>query len=101
MILKHARRHLTAGSVAALLVFGAGTVSCRAQEKAPPPEHLSSSTDSWAFEPTKDAFSSTALLDLRPLNEKTAGESGYITRSPDGADFATGNKKPIRFWGVS
>jgi hypothetical protein len=48
-----------------------------------------------------DTFSPTALLDLRSLNEKSAGQSGYITRSPDGADFATGNGKPIRFWGVS
>jgi len=54
----------------------------------------------WAFEPKPDDFRSDALLDLRYLNEKTAGESGYLTVSPDG-DFRLGNGKPVRFWAVN
>ncbi|MBV9467673.1 MAG: hypothetical protein JOZ57_00330, partial [Abitibacteriaceae bacterium] len=54
----------------------------------------------WAFEPATDNFSPAALLDLRSLNEKVAGESGFIKRTPDGNDFALGNGQPIRFWAV-
>jgi hypothetical protein len=55
---------------------------------------------SWAFEPDADSFDAKALLDLRPLNEKKAGESGWITRTPDG-DFALGSGKPVRFWAAN
>jgi hypothetical protein len=51
----------------------------------------------WAFEPDYDAFDKPALLDLRPLNEKAAGESGYVQATKDG-DFALGNGKPVHFW---
>jgi hypothetical protein len=53
----------------------------------------------WAFEPDSDPYDKGALLDLRSMNEKKAGEKGWITRTPDG-DFATGDGKPIRFWGA-
>ncbi|HLK55447.1 MAG TPA: hypothetical protein VKU00_02730 [Chthonomonadaceae bacterium] len=53
----------------------------------------------WAFDPARDTFSPNALLDLRSLNEKTAGESGFVQRTADG-DFALGNGKPVRFWAV-
>src|SRR5579885_1648608 len=53
----------------------------------------------WAFSPPRDSFSPNALFDLRSLNEKTAGESGFVQRTPDG-DFALGNGKPVRFWAV-
>ena len=52
----------------------------------------------WAFEPASDTFGK-AVLDLRPLNEKTAGESGYVRRV--GERFALGNGAPVRFWGVN
>ncbi len=42
----------------------------------------------WPFQPPRDDFSPKALLDLRSLNEKFAGEHGFITRSEDGNDFA-------------
>jgi hypothetical protein len=87
------RRSQITGSIAALLM-GIGTLSCRAQDTT------ITETNSWAFEPKQDTFSTTSLLDLRSLNEKTAGENGYITRTTDGADFTLGNGKPIRFWGV-
>lgn len=54
----------------------------------------------WAFEPDADPFDKTALLDLRGLNEKVAGESGYIAAGSDG-DFRDGKGDPIRFWCVN
>jgi hypothetical protein len=51
----------------------------------------------WAFEPARDEFRADALLDLRSLNEKTAGESGFVRVGPDG-QFVLGNGKPVRFW---
>ena len=53
----------------------------------------------WAFDPERDEFSPTALLDLTFLNEKVAGEHGFITVSKDGNDFARGDGQSIRFWG--
>src|ERR1043165_6691047 len=55
----------------------------------------------WAFTPAKDDFSNDALFDLRDLNEKVAGESGYVTRSKDGNDFVLANGKPARFWALN
>lgn len=55
----------------------------------------------WAFAPPRDDFSSNSMLDLRSLNERVAGESGYVTRSKDGNDFLLGNGKPARFWAVN
>lgn len=57
--------------------------------------------DTWAFEPERDTFSPDALLDLRSLNEETAGQHGFIRLSEDGNDFVRGDGTPIRFWGGS
>ena len=54
----------------------------------------------WAFEPAADRFSPEALLDLRSLNEKTAGESGFVRVGVDGG-FVRGDGKPLRFWAVN
>jgi len=54
----------------------------------------------WAFEPDEDDFNPKALLDLRPLNERVAGESGFVKSTPAG-DFALGNGAPVRFWAVN
>lgn len=51
----------------------------------------------WAFEPDADTYDKPSPIDLRGLNEKVAGESGWIKRTPEG-DFALGNGKPERFW---
>ena len=53
----------------------------------------------FAWEPAYDSFDKEVFLDLRSLNEKTAGESGFIQRN--GNQFALGNGKPVRFWGVN
>ncbi len=58
-------------------------------------------TGRWPFAAPKDEFSPDALFDLRSLNEKVAGESGYVTRSKDGNDFVLGNGQPVRFWALN
>jgi len=52
----------------------------------------------WAFEPAPDSFGK-AMLDLRDLNEATAGESGFVRRQ--GEKLVLGNGEPVRFWGVN
>ncbi len=54
----------------------------------------------WAFNPPRDEFLSTALLDLRSLNEKQAGETGFVRAGTDGG-FVRGDGTPIRFWAVN
>lgn len=59
------------------------------------------SESTWAFTPDQDRFRDDALLDLRHLNEKTAGDHGFIRRSRDGASFVRGDGKEIRFWATN
>ncbi|MGD1000112.1 MAG: hypothetical protein ABSA67_05365 [Candidatus Brocadiia bacterium] len=54
----------------------------------------------WAFQPARDEFRPDALLDLRSLNEKQAGESGFVKVDANG-DFVLGNGDPVRFWAVN
>jgi len=54
----------------------------------------------WAFAPKSDDFRADALFDLRSLNEKVAGESGFVQVDANG-DFTLGNGKPVRFWCVN
>lgn len=61
---------------------------------------LATAQDAWPFDPKSDDFSKEALFDLRSLNEKIAGEKGFITVSKDG-EFLDGSGKPIRFWGIN
>ena len=56
---------------------------------------------SWAFTPQRDRLAAGAGFDLRYLNEKTAGEHGFVRLSPDGNSFVRGDGLPIRFWGGS
>ncbi len=35
----------------------------------------------WDFKPERDTFSRDSLLDLRSMNEKIAGESGFVRRA--------------------
>lgn len=101
MRFSYGRLFCVVGSLATAFT-GAGTALLQSPKKLPAQTvNNAGNSGSWSFEPSADAFSSTALLDLRSLNEKTAGENGYIKRSADGSDFTDGNGKPIRFWGVS
>lgn len=54
----------------------------------------------WAFEPARDGFDPAALLDLRHLNEKQAGETGFVRVDGQGG-FLRGDGQPIRFWAVN
>ena len=56
-------------------------------------------TGYFPFEPDLDAFSNEALLDLRFLNERFAGEHGFVRR--DGLNFTLGNGERVRFWAVN
>lgn len=57
--------------------------------------------ETWPFNPGEDKFSADALLDLRSMNEKTAGEKGFIKLSADGMSFVRSDGQPIRFWGAN
>ena len=52
------------------------------------------------FDPKPDAFTDAALLDLRFLNEKFAGETGFIGVK-DGNFIHTKTGEPLRFWAVN
>jgi hypothetical protein len=71
-----------------------------ARGKLKPGEKYGRAPEGWfAFEPDPDPFTPSAI-DLRSLNEKFAGENGYIVAK--GEDFVhekTG--KPVRFWAVN
>ncbi len=54
----------------------------------------------WNFSPARDSFSAEALLDLRSLNETTAGETGFVRANAEG-DFVGGDGQPLRFWAVN
>ncbi|MGF1496905.1 MAG: hypothetical protein ACFB8W_08805 [Elainellaceae cyanobacterium] len=60
-----------------------------------------SAQPTWAFEPAVDTYDERSQLDLRFLNEATAGETGFVQLSADGRDFAKGDGSPIRFWAVN
>jgi hypothetical protein len=59
------------------------------------------SEGTWAFHPPRDEFAPEALLDLRWLNERFAGEHGFVRRSADGCDFVLGDGRLARFWAVN
>jgi len=55
----------------------------------------------WVFNPEPDPLRDDAVLDLRHLNEKRAGETGFIRTSEDSMGFVRGDGQPIRFWAVT
>ena len=79
-----------ASAVLAILLAAASSVA--GQEAKP--------DATWPFAHPADPFTDKAVLDLRYLNEKEAGESGFLKRTPDGNGFALGNGKPVRLWAV-
>ena len=74
----------------ALLAAGGVATAVRAQQ-----------SDQWfAFNPPKDDFSPSSVIDLRGMNERQAGDGGFITvRGSDFIHSRTG--QPVRFWGVN
>ncbi len=68
--------------------------------KMKPGQKLGTADKGWfAFEPDADVFAKDAQLDLRSLNEKVAGKSGFVQAKGD--DFLLGNGKPVRFWAAN
>ncbi|MBV8487449.1 MAG: hypothetical protein JO161_04150 [Planctomycetaceae bacterium] len=60
-----------------------------------------SQAGTWPFLPQRDTFQPDAMFDLRSLNEKIAGQSGFVRLSSDGESFVLGDGSPVRFWAVS
>jgi hypothetical protein len=85
--------------VALACVAGAARAATVGPEAAIQPEL--NDANSWAFAPVEDAFTDNALLDLRSLNEKVAGEKGFLRLSDDGNSFALGDGTPVRFWATA
>jgi len=56
--------------------------------------------DAWPFIHERDNFDQPCALDLRDLNEKVAGETGFVHLSADGNSFVRGDGTPIRFWPI-
>jgi hypothetical protein len=74
------------------IFFHATAVIGRGQDAA--------SIPTWAFASGPDDFKDDALLDLRSLNEKEAGQSGFVKVDANGA-FVLGDGKPARFWAIN
>lgn len=56
----------------------------------------------WNFEALTDDFSPNALLDLRSLNERVAGQSGFVRVAGDqSGKYVLGDGTPVRFWGIN
>ena len=62
---------------------------------------LAAAEGTWPFLPERDQFRADALFDLRGLNEKVAGQSGFVRLSKDGESFVLGDGTPARFWAVT
>jgi hypothetical protein len=82
-------------SLLLVMTATASTASGQTSRNTPTP------AGTWAFLPQRDTFRADALLDLRSLNEKVAGQSGFVRLAPDGESFVLGNGEPVRFWGVT
>jgi hypothetical protein len=70
-------------------------------EKSPEPIPAFKPGEAWDFVPQVDQLDPAAMLDLRHLNEKVAGEHGFIRLSRDGNSFLRGDGQSIRFWAAS
>jgi hypothetical protein len=68
--------------------------------QAPMAAPTAAAEGTWAFQPERDRFEPAALLDLRHLNEKIAGEHGFVRTDAQGR-FLRGDGQPIRFWAVN
>ena len=62
--------------------------------------HAQNPQDGWPFIYNGDHFTEDALLDLRYLNEETAGEHGFIRLSAAGNQFVN-DQGEIRFWATN
>jgi len=64
-------------------------------------QRLAAENKTWfAFDPKPDGFKENSATDLRFLNEKFAGENGFITVK-DGQFVHSATGEPVRFWAVN
>ena len=70
-------------------------------ELAAASRRVTEANNGWfAFDPKPDKFSSSSGINLRSLNEKTAGDGGFI--AVKGSQFVHSRTgKPVRFWAVN
>jgi hypothetical protein len=62
---------------------------------------LTSRADEWLpFNPNQDPFTPDSVIDLRLLNEKQAGDGGFISTRGSKFVHATSGE-PVRFWAVN
>ena len=86
---------------------GPGRQGCaggRGATLAPPPPGKSRGGEGWEFQYADrpaTARGAKDRLDLRDLNEKVAGESGFVRLSADGNGFVLGSGAPARFWAIN
>jgi hypothetical protein len=81
------------GAFAAALIATAASLSS-------PPDARAAEPGWFAFAPAEDRFAASSAIDLRRLNEKQAGDGGFI--GVKGGRFvhqSTG--EPVRFWAVN
>ena len=62
---------------------------------------LLTAEETWLpFNPKPDPFTLSSAIDLRKLNEKQAGDGGFIAAAL--SQFVhSGTKEPVRFWAVN
>ena len=89
--------HIAVVTIAVFMPVLIGVASCQA---ASADNYIFGGDQTWAFTYPADGLRDGAILDLRSLNEKIAGEKGFVTASSDG-DFLDGAGKPLRFWAIN
>ena len=60
----------------------------------------SNEPDWFVFDPSADGFQATSAIDMRFLNEKQAGDNGFITAT-EGQFVYAKSGDPVRFWAVN
>jgi len=89
------RASTIATAAAALALAGGGFALLRSSSKPGPPQAR------WVAVPSiEEAEQGAAALDLRGLNERAAGDNGFIA-ARGGQFVQLGTGAPIRFWGVN
>ena len=80
------------------LAFALALLTCQRPARA---EGQAGAEKGWfAFAPKPDPFDPSSAIDLRALNEKSAGENGFI--GVKGSQFVHAKTgRPVRFWGVN
>jgi hypothetical protein len=89
------------GLDAFLLTTGSFTPAGAAKPGERPPAEFPEQADTWAFNMDIVDPYAPSVIDLRQLNEKVAGQHGFVRLSEDGNSFVRGDGEPLRFWGAS